>query len=449
MTVIELGLVTDGGDQPPSDHERRPLGRRDVRRALVAVVALFSVLTVTGSARPDPKGLPQLWSIPYTEGADTFMLDAGNVYVLSQPDGSRITAYDSRTGARRWSTQGVTDTTWMGWARSGVLLMPAGFTTTRYQDVDGSEVSREFSRETVALDTATGRVLWRRTGEFSVAVSGRALLTEWNAEGSKARTFQVVRVSDGATVWSRPAAGLETWATDWMNHDSSDRLVAAAPDGRIEVFDLSDGRLVAGGTVPWVRQSTADNEFTSLSIDGHRLYIDRSMRERTAVTAYDTETLGRLWEVERPSSGGVYGCGPVLCVNGPDDTAGYDRDTGEVRWRLAGAANGFPMPGGRVLLDDDETGARHHLVDGATGKRLADLGAAVPVWNATATDLPYLLRRTKEPPGLMSISRIDEDTGEELLRGTLPQVLDYGCQSEDDLLVCATPDSRLVVTDVG
>jgi outer membrane protein assembly factor BamB len=450
VTVIELGFVTDDGDQRPAPGERRARDRRVIRNVLVAVVAAFCVLTVTGSARPDPRGLPQLWSVPYREGADTFTVNGDALYLLTTVGDTTLTAYDLRTGATRWSRGALADTTSLGSVEGGVLLLPAGYTAARYEDEDGTEISREFSRETVAVDTATGRQLWRHAGEFNVATGDVALLTEWNDEGSKVRTLWVVRLSDGSPVWSRPAGNLDSWVTDWLDRSSAGLLVTAAPEGRVEVLNFADGTLVTSGLLPWGRQPPEVDEYTSVTLDGRRLYLDHTRQDQSTTTAYDTGTLRQLWQIERQSSGGgAYSCGPVVCLHSVTEVAGYDRDTGELRWRIPGRTNGYPLPGGQLLVDDDESGTRHHLVDGKTGRPLADLGAAVPVWSLGEEASPYLVAHTREPAGFMSVSRFDNRSGEVLMRGTTVPVLDYSCQSVGSLLACVTMDRQLIVTDVG
>jgi outer membrane protein assembly factor BamB len=449
MTVIELGLVTDGGDQPPADLTRRPLRRAELRRVLVAVVAVVCALTVTGSARPDPHGPARLWSTSFNQGADTFMLSGDAAYVLAPGRNTRLTAYDLRTGAMRWSNSNIASPNWIGQIHAGALLLPADYTTARFTDSDGTEISREFSRDTIAIDAGTGRQLWRRPGEMSAATDGRVLLTQWNGDGSRVETMRVIRIADGGTVWSRPFGHLASWVTDGLNPAAADRLVTATAKGEVEVLDLADGSRKAAATLPWGRRSTGNDQDTSLTVQGHRLYVQRSGTGPTVVTAYDTETLRRLWHVESDEIGAAYDCGPVLCLGSRAGTVGYDRDTGEVRWRLPDSANAFPLGAGKLLVDDDPTGSRHHLVDAATGRRLADLGMAAPVWNFTSAASPYLLARTNEPAGLISISQFDERSGELLLRGTMPPVVEYGCQNEGSLLACVTQDGLLAVTDVG
>jgi hypothetical protein len=137
-----------------------------------------------------------------------------------------------------------------------------------------------------------------------------------------------------------------------------------------------------------------------------------------------------------------------VCVSDGDTTAGHDRETGAQRWRLIGAANGYPLPGGRMVLDDGG-GARRILIDGATGRRLADLGSAMPVWDSLGRGTPYLMARTTQPAGLTSVSTLDPRSGRVRLRGAIPAIVDYACQNEGDLLACVTQDNRLAVTDVG
>jgi outer membrane protein assembly factor BamB len=445
MTVIDLGLVTSG-DQPPPASERRARDRRDVRRVLIAVVAAFCVLTVTGSARPDPRGLPRLWSIPYSEGGDAFTLNGDALYLLTTAGDTKLTAYDLRTGAIRWSNGELADTTSPGSIEGGVILLPAGSTTARYTAEDGTEAFREFSRETVAVDTATGRELWRRAGEFNVATGDLAVLTELNDEGSAVMALRAVRLSDGSPVWSHPAGNLESWFSDRPGSAAAERLITITPEGWIEVLNLADGALVTSGQLPWGRQPPKVDEYSSVTPEGRRLYLIHTRPDRSTITAYETDTLRELWQMERQSRGGIEDCGSVVCFSSENELAGYDRDSGQPRWRVPGAANAFPLSGGRVLVAVNETGAR--LLDAGTGRQLADLGAAGPVWSFGAAASPYLVAPTREPAGFMSVSRVDPRSGEVLMRGTIVPV-GGGCQSADSLLACVTQNKQLIVTDVG
>jgi outer membrane protein assembly factor BamB len=449
MAVIELGLVSEGGDEPDARPARRPLGRRDLRSLLVAIVTAGSLLTVTGSARPDPSGLTQLWSIPFELGSGAYMLTPDSVYVLTQPGQDRLSAYDLRTGGLRWSHPAPDDSSWLSGIRAGALLLPAGLSTATYEDADGSTVTREFNRDTAAVDTVTGRRLWRQPGELITAEGDRALLAEWNKAGDKVTTFRAVRLRDGSTIWSRPAGDIGSWTTDTAPGTTAERLVTVTAQGRAEVLDLADGSVVATGAFPWQAQSASESDYTTLIMDGTQLYLERNEGDTSTVTAYDTETLRQLWRIQQTAPGGVYGCGPVVCLNGTNATTGHDRATGEVRWRITGAANGFPLLNGLLLVDDDETGARHRLIDTATGRQLVDLGTAMPVWDYRFDGTRYVVARAQNSNDLTLISRVEPESGEVLLRGTVAAVLDFGCQSSGDVIVCETTDNRLIVTDVG
>jgi hypothetical protein len=183
-------------------------------------------------------------------------------------------------------------------------------------------------------------------------------------------------------------------------------------------------------------------------VQGRLLYLDQTVGSRSTVTAYDTDTLRQLWTVEQTSSGGSYGCGPVLCISDADSTSGHDRATGKRLWQLPGSSNIFPLTDDRLLIDE-ENGVRRALLDAATGRRIADLGAGMPVWDSLGRASPYLVAGTRQPPGRTAVSRFDPATGEVTLLGAIAPTLDFGCQIEADLLICPTREDQLVVTDVG
>jgi outer membrane protein assembly factor BamB len=453
MSVIELGVVTRDDDEPPAAPVRHLFDRPGRRRALVAIVTAVCVLTVTGSSRPDPGGLPQLWSVPYEPDSGTFTLTADSVYVLSPLGESSITAHDLQTGAVRWSRPSPPEVNWLSGVQSGTLLLPAGMTTSEHVDEAGSTVYRQIQRETIALDAATGRQLWRKPGELVTIAGDRVLLTEWNKAGDEITTFRTVRLRDGGTLWSRPAGNAETWTTDFVPGAVPDRLVTVTAQGRAEVLSLADGRTLATRTIPWLPQSRdmveEDEDHTSVSMEGGQLYLDHLVSGRSTVTAYDAATLQQLWQIKQQTVGGAFGCGPLLCLSTGTETTGHDRRTGEVRWQIPGAINIVPLRNGLLMVLDDETGAGHHLMDAVTGRRVADLGTAMPVWHYWGNAMPYLVAQAAPPADFSLLSWVDERTGEVLLRGRIPTVLEHGCQSNGTVVACMTQDNRLIVTDVG
>jgi outer membrane protein assembly factor BamB len=447
MSVIELGLVRQDGDEPAAGPGRSPMRLRDRRRMLAALVTVGCLSTLAGSAQPGPGALPTLWSASFSQDVDSFRLVDGSLYVLTQQGGRRLTAHDARTGAVRWSTTDIGDTTWMTTVTGGVLLMPAGVTTITQQEADGSSYVREYSRDTVAIDTATGRRMWREPGEFHALAGDKVLLSEWNETGEQARRLRAVRLSDGGTVWTRDRHDLAFWTTDMTPGAVADRLVTVTPQGRVEVITPADGKVLTTGQLPWTAPAR-NNDSSTITVQGRRIYLDQNIRNEASVSSYDIDTLRRLWRVEQSSPGGSYACGPVVCVSDGVSMAAYDRESGALRWQLAGASGGYPLLGDRLMVDE-EGGSRRALVDAATGHRIADLGAAMPVWDSLARGTPFLLTRTREPAGLTAVSNFDPGYAQVTLRGAIVPVLDYSCQNEGALLACVTQDNHLIVTDVG
>jgi outer membrane protein assembly factor BamB len=449
MAVIELGLVNSGGDEPAPGAEPRPMRRADRRRLLAAVVAICCVLTVTGSARPEPQGPVELWTAPFAPEADTFRLAGDSVYVLSRAGGSRLTARDARTGRERWTTTDIESSAWLNVIQAGVLMLPAGTVAVSHEESDGTVSTRDFNRDTVAIDTATGRSLWHRRGEVSATFgnSDQVLLTEWNETGERAEGLKVIRVRDGSTVWSRTRGDLEFWMTDTTAGADPERLVTVNAQGMVEVLSLADGGVVTTGRIPWTARPKED-EYSSVNVQGQRLFVDQTVRNTSSVSVYDLDTLRPLWHVEQATPGGSYLCGPVVCLSDAEGTSGYEPETGKLRWRLPGAGSGAPLPDGRLMIESLGS-ARRTLVDAMTGRLLADLGTAMPVWDTLGRTTPYLIADTTDPPDRSSVSSFHPATGEVLLRGTIAPVLDYGCQHEGGLLACVTQNNQLAVTDVG
>lgn len=447
MGVIELGVVTDVDDHAP-EPRRRPMRHSERRRVLLALVAALCLFGVTASALPVSHGPERLWSVPFRQGTDALTATSDTVYVLS-PDHGDLTAYANRTGEVRWSNTGLRGVSWVGSVESGVMLLPADNTTVQLEHVDGGEVFRQFTRQTVALDSATGRQLWRQNGDLSISTGGLVLLADWNEDGTSARTLRAVRLRDGSPVWSLPAGGLETWATGAPLSFGADRLLTITPQGFLTVYDIADGRRVTGGKVTWHGQGREEDSYTNLAIEGRTLYLENVAGGQGRVTAYDTETLRELWHVDNRSYGGFMGCGPVLCLGSLHGTSGHDPATGRLRWTRAGAVNAFPLSSS-LLLVDDQSSSKQALIDAETGREVRDLGSTTLVWSDWRTDdSPYLLTPTEQPPGLVAVSELDGRTGELRLIGTMEPMSDNSCQSAGPLLICVAPDQRLTVMDVG
>ncbi|MEV6596923.1 PQQ-binding-like beta-propeller repeat protein [Actinoplanes sp. NPDC051346] len=455
MTVIELGLITDDGDRPV-EPARRPLRRVDLRRLLVAAVAALCLLTLAGSALPVSHSPQRLWSIAFQDGGETFAMGSDQVYVLSSDTG-KLTAYGARDGEVRWTNKQLIGVSWMSSVGSGMVLMPGANRTVEIDEPDGGQSSYEFPSETVALDEATGRQVWKLPGEANAVDNERVLLVERADDGVEMRTLHGVRLRDGARLWALPGAGTETLAVGSTLDPAAERLATVSKRGEVKVYNMADGRLVAGAVVPWLGQDGSNESYSQVILESRTLYVESVERGKGSLTAYDTETMRRKWRVEARSYGGFYPCGPVLCVNGPEGTSGYERDTGALRWKVPGGTNGLPLPGGMLVLSEDASDGiseeraniRNTLIDSATGKHVAELGIGTVVWDySNPQSKPYLLARASQPVDRTSLGVVDP-TGKVQLLGVMAPVLDDRCQVANALLACVTTDGRLTVTDVG
>ena len=440
MTVIDLGRVDHEGDDPPAGSRPGLWRRPGWRRWLVAVVTVGCVLTVTGSARPEPRGLVQLWEVPFTLEANSYQATGDDVFVFDRAGARPLTARDARTGAVRWSIPNG-DFTGPADAGAGVLLVRAGATVVNLMDPGGSVYSRELSRDTVAVEASTGRQLWRQTGEVVTLVGAAALLVEWGESGDRARRIRLVRLSDGGTVWSRDSTAV-TWAVDTTPGARPDRLLTVTAQGRAEVLVPADGSVVTTGTL-LSPGPIGPEDYSSVAIEGRRLYQDRTVNGRTTVSAYDLDTLRWVWRVQQ-SPGGSFGCGPVVCTIDGDSISGHDRATGSRLWRLPGLSGLYPLTGDRLLAEDGQN--RLTVVAARTGQLLAELGRGRPVWDAQGRP-SRLIAGTRQPPGRTAVSSLDPTTGEVVLRGTVPPA--QNCRADRDLLICVTEDNRLTVTRIG
>jgi outer membrane protein assembly factor BamB len=421
--VIDLGVVTPF--EPPA--AARPVPRR----ALAAVLALICLVTVTGSAPPRPHSLPTLWAVPVNGNQDSFTVTPGGVYVLSTLGRRRISAYEPRTGKIRWTIPGLDDTAWIGAVSAGVLLTPA---------------FNDGIAQTVALDTATGRQLWRERGDALAIAGGRVLLTEPDPDGPSVRSLRVVDLHSGATTWAYAADDRRTWAA--ADADTSDRVVIAAEDGQVEVHDLATGRLVAGARMPWPGAANRPDQPNGIGVTGHTLILPGADNSRPTMTVYDTETLRERWHVASPSLSGLYPCGAVMCLNDADGLTGYDEDTGRVLWHRAGAGYASTLHADRLVIENGDEGARRIVADARTGRQLTDLGTGSLAYGYGAGDPVFALSLTRDPPGRTSVGELDERTGAVELRGAVDPPADF-CQNAGDVMACLVGGAQLTILDLG
>ncbi|MCA2213542.1 outer membrane protein assembly factor BamB family protein [Jidongwangia harbinensis] len=426
MTVIELGDVTSGS--PPAEPARRRGGPFHLRRYAVAAVAALCVLTVTGSARPDPQMLRTVWSVS-GQPDDSLQVTADMVYVFGTSSGSSIRAYDAARGELLWSRKAPGQNGWIHGEQHGVVLLPSAEPQVTAPGPEDNGYDASFAVQTVAVDQRTGAELWQQRGEPSWATPDTLLLTEWAFRGGGLRKVRLVRLRDGTTVWSWTP---EQRVVNWTVVRATQAIVTAGPDGRIEVRRLSDGTVTARGRVPWLLSRDSDGAFTDLHSQGDTLFVARSGNGNVTVNAYAAGTLQPRWEAPATAFTGMVDCRPLMCFGGrPRGLVGRDPLTGAIRWRAEKWDNAHALPDGRLLLQANDTG-RSALADAVTGRILADL-ATRPAVLDTETGTVLTFTPTLDPPGRYAVREFDV-AGRGTLRGTLAGI--GGCQVAGRYLTC-------------
>lgn len=421
--MIDLGVLDPGSEN--AHLLRRRAIRRGSRLGMVLLVVALS-LTLSGALGPASEKLRVVSSLPFAPGAQ-YVVDGDTAFVAEVgPRGSRVSGYDLPTGRLRWSTS-VASLSSLVNLQSGEGVLVA----TRYSpELDGDR--------TVALDEASGRVLWRnRYSTDMLLPGGRVLL----ARSYAADTGPVARQS--AMLSEQPATGVEavdlrsgrpvwTYALDaGCQHaatgqpGSATRLAVLCPGGDLRVVDLATGRVLRSTRVPpqepgptGVRSATAgaadpggaggsgsdgvgsdgvDSDGSGspagddgdalgtgpvLSAVGERLVVGSDRDGSMRVIAYDADTLRPLWTItDTGTTYGTYPCAQLLCLSDDRGLAVLDPDTGKERWRT-------PQ---HVAVEVPGAGAVRQLPPALAGDLLVQpLGAASAGMVAAGSGRPLL-----------------------------------------------------------
>lgn len=441
MSVIELGDFTAGQRQPAPAEARRLFDRHLRRQIVLVLLGVLVLALVQASAVPQTSGLGAGWNLAF-DGSDAFLLSHGQLVVLRNDRQQTLSAYDLADGTPRWSRRlpysaAALDPT----SVDGVVLLPVGLTSNETRMPAGQLIWNYYSTETVALDTTTGRELWRQPGDVAEVAGDTAVLVTHAGGGPSADRLRLVRVRDGATVWTAPSD-----AYDWTLVQPG-YLVTVSLTGDLRSYRLADGTLAGRQTVSWSTGSLDDR--TSAALDGGHglLYVLTGRPEGAGVAAYDPATLAPRWSVHTDGGRGPALCGAVVCVPEATGFAAYDSRTGAVRWRVAGHDYAEPMVGDLLLTDSGRTSG-HVVLDDRTGVQVADLEAGGAVWDA-ATGSVLGLAPTRSPAGRTSVTRIDPRTAQTSLLGTVDRIVDpHICRVSGRWLACATAQGRLAVTEV-
>jgi outer membrane protein assembly factor BamB len=453
MTVIELGDVTSGSEQPQPVEPPRGYDRRLIRRAGAALVAAACLVTIAASAPPEPsRALRTLWSIPF-DSADRYSVTPDSVYAARQDALGQLEARDLATGAIRWAVDMPEPTGWPTFVpAAGVVLIPYGRVAKEVKAPDGSTYVNEIYRDTMALDARTGTELWRRSGEIYLATDDGVLLSDRDVDADEVRALRLVRIRDGAMVWTRADLHAQRVTAGGPDPARPDLLVTVAPAGAVEILRLADGFRVSAGRVIWNVGSPDQGTYTDVFVDGARLYVRVAGQNSSALTAYAFDTFRRIWRINGTDAVAAYPCGTLVCGIEQHGFTAYDPATGAIRWRNPEIRNAWPASSGRLVADGGrlvaDSADHWTLIDEATGRLVADLGGGSPVPDLDGR-VAYLVRATTAPRGRTAVSRIDSDTGTVGVRGAIDWVTDGSCQATGDHLVCATVAGQLIVTLVG
>jgi outer membrane protein assembly factor BamB len=444
MTVIELGDVSSSSRPRPAPE----FDARALRWVIAVAVAAVSALTLSGSARPEPRMIRTLWSIPFPPES-RYSVSTDSVFSATPATQGRLTAYDITTGRVRWSQRMPEPDAWPDVAEAaGLVLLPGDRVADQFTDPDGTSYLGEYYRETVAIDARTGAPRWRGQGDLYARTDDTALLVDWDQDGSVTRGFRLVRLRDGAVLWTGPALGSVRMTTAGRDPGRPDRLVVVRPDGITDVYGWSDGRLLAHGRIGWRVARPGNGDISDVFADDRNIYVRLGSGTRTSLSAYTLDTVRRLWHLDDAAAVAAAPCGPVVCGFQSDGFAAYDPATGVTRWRAVGVQSASPFGDGRLLLAAEGAQDAYTALDATTGRTALRFGLGDPlVDDRTGTML--LTRPTVTPPMRTSVSRVDLATGSVSLRGTIDRVGDVGCSLSGVHLVCPTDAGRLFVTEVA
>jgi outer membrane protein assembly factor BamB len=406
VTIADLDLA------PPVGRSRRPMPSRSV--ALV-VIALFVLTLVTGSVRSVTGFSGLLWSSAYDRDNDTLTLTPSSLIVFHH---GKLTAYDPENGDARWSAPSIDLMPQVPAVAGGVVVAADDF--ERYFQRPDLLLSR--TTRTVARDARTGAVLWRAAGAPQDVNSRSVLLLDED-------TLRDVGLRDGRTLWSRPVPGLASVIV------LGETVVTAASDGTLTLFRYADGSITRTEKVSWPGSAR-------LSVAAGRLVVTGQSPSGQTNTVYRPGTLADLWH----SGGALFDCGPVVCGTAAGGLAGYDPETGTLRWRLPGMTVAYPLRDDRIIASSEVDG-RFQVVEPATGRTLGAIGTGLGSWRpdgrSTVADAP--------PPESASVFqggvvfRLDLLTGGEYIQRTVDGGGWLGCRNVANYLVCLQ-ESRFTVS---
>jgi outer membrane protein assembly factor BamB len=309
--------------------------------------------------------LSRAWSAGVGEGTTSEgrivaspIVVGGMAYVLDSR--SNVTAIQTASGGRAWR----------------ISLIPEGKSTRAFGGGLASDGQRIYATsvfgEALALDGATGAVLWRKklgapvraaptvtngviyfTGSsnevFALRASDGGELWKYQGAGggatiasspspAVAQGFVVIPTTAGEIIAFNASDGLEAWSDALTSNDPTatatnigsvagrpviddGQVIAISNAGRMAAFVLSSGdrqwtRDVSGSQTPWI---AGDHVF--VIVNGKTLM---AISRRTGAVRWSKDLPGKIW------AGPVLGGGRLLAVSSDGQLASISAQTGEI-----------------------------------------------------------------------------------------------------------------------
>ncbi|MEV4641008.1 PQQ-binding-like beta-propeller repeat protein [Actinoplanes sp. NPDC049548] len=321
------------------------------------------------------KKLKTRWTVTPKAAVDGCPIDpvapvvvAGRMYVL-EPDGNGVGAYDTKTGKRLWSYfAGYLEAT--GLAVSGDTVVVTDIACYSNSNYDSN---------VIALDAATGAERWSSLTGWTtdtvvvdagtVAVSGYCGICDGEEHG-----VQAFRLSDGASLWSRPNAvlagpvsaggrillagttspyteavsirtGIGTWTTG-LRYSAS-----AADPGRPQFYVSGTAGLRALATTSGKTLWTVKNEAGELATDGRRVYVASAGR----INAYDAVRGKLLWTRALKTPGHLVRAGGLLYATSGTALLILAPTSGTTIRTFGTATDHVVLAGGRLYVTNGRT----------------------------------------------------------------------------------------------
>jgi outer membrane protein assembly factor BamB len=447
VTVIDLGEVTGSSPSPGDDSLGPGLGHRSIRPAALAVLTVFTLLAVTGSVVPEPRGVRQLWSTPVRERDGVTLAGTGAFISRTDDEQTKIIAHGLADGAVRWTRDLSGSVGWVQPAGNGeILLLPVNREVVKLGLGSEEEFTTEFHRQTIAVDARTGVERWRSSGEPHTSAGDTTMLADHTDQG-RIRGLRLVRTADGGTIWSKTTPDLDN-QTVALRDEQPDRLVLAGPTGDITVFRYADGELVTRAKVPWTTPRPEEGYFNDLTASDGYLVVNQSRPESVDQFVYRLDTMTELWRTSA-SDGYAFMCGAGrLCLNESSNIVARDLATGAELWKVAGTGSLSPVGADRLLADNGLGNGSPTLIDSGTGRVIDAEATGTTVWNSEPDGHLLLLSPTVRPYGRTMVIRWDLRDGRRRLLGAIESQTAQRCQAVPRYLVCAR-EGEMQVTAVG